>query len=271
MSGRWLLSALGIVFAAAIVFTWLILAVLFYAGQWRLVLHPASAITATPSAKLNEIHFDYTDTGDAQLDGWWIPASPGSRWTNATVLYLHGADGSLSNYVTELNALHALGINVFAFDYRGYGRSAGPHPTEARMNADADAAWDYLTSTRHLNPEKMIIYGSGYGASIAAELASRHAPAGVVLDAPNEPARNVIAANPRAKQLPMWLLLNEHFDPTATLKKLAIPKLFLDRNGEQPRTKQLFQIAAFPRELVVLKGGAGYQAAMDQFLDGVLK
>ena len=271
VTGRWLLSALGIVFAAGALFTYLILAVLFYAGQWQLVLHPANTITATPSAKFDEIHFDYTETGDARLDGWWIPASPGSRWSDATVLYLHGANGSLSNYVADLNALHALGINVFAFDYRGYGRSAGPHPTESRMNADADAAWNYLTGTRQLNPGKIVVYGSGYGASIAADLASRHAPAGVVLDAPNEPARNVIASNPRAKQLPMWLLLNEHFDSTAILKTLATPKLFLDRNGEQPRTRQLFNLAASPKELFELKGGAGYQAATDRFLDTALK
>lgn len=271
MSLRWLLSALGIVFAAGIVFTYLILAVLFYAGQWQLVLHPVRTITATPSAHFDEIHFDYTETGDARLDGWWIPASPGSRWSNATVLYLHGADGSLSNYVADLDALHALGVNVFAFDYRGYGRSAGPHPTESRMNADADAGWRYLTDTRQMNPENIIIYGKGYGASVAAELAARHAPAGMVLDAPNEPARNVIAANPRAKQLPMWLLLNEHFDPVATLKNLAVPKLFLDRDGAKPRTQQLFKLAAPPKEFFDLKNDAGYQAAMGRFLDGMLK
>lgn len=139
------------------------------------------------------------------------------------------------------------------------------------MNADADAAWNYLTGTRQLNPEQIVVYGKGLGTSVAAELASRHAPAGVVLDAPNEPARNVIASNPRAKQLPMWLLLNERFDPAKALEKLAAPKLFLDRNGAKPRTRQLFKLAASPKELFELTGGAGYQAAMDRFLDGVLK
>ncbi|HET8636068.1 MAG TPA: alpha/beta hydrolase, partial [Acidobacteriaceae bacterium] len=243
VSGRWLLGAFGAVIAAAAVLVYFTLGVLFYAGQWQLVLHPTYTITTTPQAKFEEIHFDYTETGVARLDGWWIPADHptdedlsvgapvGSRWAGDSVLYLHGADGSLSNYVADLDALHALGINVFAFDYRGYGKSKGPHPTEKRMNADADAAWRYLTDTRHMNPEHIVIYGTGYGASVAADLGARHAPAGVVLDGPNEPARNVISTDGRAKMLPMWLLLHEHFDPTATLKKLEVPKLFLDRDG----------------------------------------
>jgi len=271
MSLRWLLGAFGAVVVASAVLLYITLSVLFYAGQWQLVLHPTYKITATPQAKFEDIHFDYTETGVARLDGWWIPADAGSQWTGSAVLYLHGANGSLSNYVADLEALHGLGVNVFAFDYRGYGKSKGPHPTEARMNADADAAWRYLTDTRHMNPERIVIYGTGYGASVAADLAARHAPAGVVLDGPNEPARNVIATDGRAKMLPMWLLLHEHFDPTATLEKLTTPKLFLDRNGAQTRTEQLYQVAATPKDYFELKDGAGYQAAMTRFLDGVLR
>jgi pimeloyl-ACP methyl ester carboxylesterase len=271
MSLRWLLGAFGVVVAASAVFLYFTLSVLFYAGQWQLVLHPSYTITNTPQAKFEDIHFDYTETGAARLDGWWIPADAGSQWAGDSVLYLHGANGSLSNYVADLDALHALGVNVFAFDYRGYGKSKGPHPTEKRMNADADAAWRYLTDTRHMNPERIVIYGTGYGASVAADLASRHAPAGVVLDAPNEPARNVIATDGRAKMLPMWLLLHEYFDPTATLKTLGVPKLFLDRNGEKARTEQLYKLSASPKDYFELKNDAGYQAAMARFLDGVLR
>jgi len=286
VSGRWLLGAFGAVIAAAAVLVYFTLGVLFYAGQWQLVLHPTYKITATPQAKFEAIQFDYTETGVARLDGWWIPAEAGdhptdedlsvgtpagSQWAGDSVLYLHGADGSLSNYVSNLDALHALGVNLFAFDYRGYGKSKGPHPTEKRMNADADAAWRYLTDTRHMSPERIVIYGTGYGASVAADLAARHAPAGVVLDAPNEPARDVISTDGRAKLLPMWLLLHEHFDPTATLKTLAVPKLFLDRNGAKARTEQLYKLAATPKAYFELKDDAGYQAAMERFLDAVLK
>ncbi|MFZ0662191.1 MAG: alpha/beta fold hydrolase [Acidobacteriaceae bacterium] len=271
VSARWLLGALAVVLAVAALLAYLTLGLVFYEGQWQLVLHPARTITAVPHAPFNEIHFDYTQTGDARLDGWWIPAEAGSRWVGSTVLYLHGEAGSLSNSVADLDGLHALGVNVFALDYRGYGKSAGPHPTAARMNEDADAAWTYLTVTRHLNPKTIVVYGKGFGASVAAELAARHAPAGVVLDAPNEPARKTIESDGRSKIMPMWLLLNERFDPARVLRTLTAPKLFLDREGSKARTEELFREADSPKQYFELKDDAGYQAAMTRFLDGVLR
>ncbi|MGH7156293.1 MAG: alpha/beta hydrolase [Acetobacteraceae bacterium] len=187
------------------------------------------------------------------------------------VLYLHGGAGSLSNCTADLDSLHALGINVFAFDYRGYGKSTGPHPTEARMNADADAAWRYLTETRNLDSANIVLYGTGVGAALAADLAARHSAAGLVLDAPNQPARNIIQSDGRAKILPMWLLLNERFDPADALKSLSAPKLFVDQNGSKPRTRQLYRGAAPPKQYFELKNGADYAPTMARFLDQVLR
>jgi len=270
MSGRWLAAGVGLALLAALLCAYATLALLFYQGQWQLVLHPAKTIAATPRAKFDEIHFDYTETGVARLDGWWIPADAGGRWSGSTVLYVHSAAGSLSNCVDDLDALHAVGVNVFAFDYRGYGKSAGPHPDEARMREDVDAAWHYLTETRHLDPRTIVFYGSGVGASLATELAVRHAPAALVLDAPNEPARQIIGSDARAKLLPMWLLLNERFDPAAALETLVVPKLFLDREDSKPRTEQLYREAASPKDYFEIKPGE-YQETLKRFLDGVLK
>lgn len=266
MSGRWLAGALGVALIAAAVCAYATLALLFYQGQWQLVLHPAKTISATPRAKFDEVRFDTTETGVTQLYGWWIPADPGSRWSAATVLYLHGGAGSLSNYVDDLDALHALGVNVFAFDYRGYGKSVGPHPDERRMGEDAGAAWSYLTGMRNLDASAIVIYGTGVGATLAAELAAKHDPAGLLLDAPNEPAKQIIEADARARMLPMWLLLNQRFDPGEALEGLSVPKLFLDRNHRQPRTLQLFRKSATPKDYFEVKSDT-YQQVLLRFLD----
>lgn len=247
------------------------LGLLFYQGQWQLMLHPASQITAIPHESFEPIRFDYSEEGLARLSGWWIPADKNADLSSDTVLYLHGGAGSLSNYVSDLDALHALGVNVFAFDYRGYGTSARLHPDEKRMSADADAAWRYLTGTRHASARSIVIYGTGVGASLAAELAARHPAAGVVLDQPSAPARQVIGSDARAKILPMWLLLTQKFDPSETLKTLKTPKLFLDRDDGRARTEKLYQDAAQPKSYVVLKQESGYARAMKQFLSGALK
>ncbi len=271
MSARWLIGAFGVVLVIAALCAYATLGLLFYQGQWQLMLHPAKTITATPQAKYDEVHFDVTETGVLQLDGWWIPAESGGRWSADTVLYLHSEDGSLSDCVDDLDALHALGINIFAFDYRGYGKSAGPHPNEARMTADADAAWSYLTGMRNLGASSIVVYGTGAGASLAAELAARHAPAGVVLDRPSDTARKVIGSDARAKILPMWLLLTERFDPARALATLAVPKLFLDRDGAKARTEELYREAASPKEYFELKQNSGYGDTLMRFFDGVLR
>jgi len=272
VSGRWLAAAFAIAVAAAALCAYGTLCLLFYQGQWQMVLHPSRSMAATPASqgiKFDDIQFDYTETGVAKLDGWWIPAEPASQWSASAVLYLHGGEGSLSNCVDDLVALHSLGINVFAFDYRGFGRSAGTRPSEQRMSEDSSAAWHYLTDTRRMDSKSIVIYGSGVGASLGAELAAQHNPAGVVLDGPSDSARQTIGRDARAKILPFWLLLTERFDPVNALQDSKLPKLFVDRNGAQQRTEQLYQAAALPKEYFELRQ-SGYESTLRRFFDEIL-
>ncbi len=135
---------------------------------------------------------------------------------NDTVLYLHDGNGSLSDCLPALDALHTAGINVFAFDYRGFGRSAGAHPTEATATADSIAGWTYLTDTRHLPPRSLIVFGDGTGVTFAAHLGAQFAPAGVALEDPSPTARQIFRSDARARIVPLWLLQNEDSTPPPT-------------------------------------------------------
>jgi len=263
--------ALGITLGVAALCAYATLCLLFYQGQWQLMLHPSRTVAATPASKglkFDDVRFDYSETGSARLDGWWIPAKKDARWSGSTMLYVHEGEGSLSDSLDDLATLHTLGINIFAFDYRGFGKSAGATPREKRMIEDAEAAWTYLTETRHIPARVMVIYGRGVGASIAADLAANHPPGGLILDGPSEPAGKIIGADVRARIVPGFLI-TERFDPAETLQSLAVPKLFLDRNGMKPRTSELYKAAALPKEYFELKPGA-YEPAMRRFLDEVL-
>jgi pimeloyl-ACP methyl ester carboxylesterase len=271
ISGRWLACALLGALFAAVICAYAALCLLVYQGQWQLVLHPSAAIARTPASqglKFDDIRFDYTETGSPRLDGWWVPADTDARWSASTILYLHGGDGSLSGTVDDLGTLHSIGINVFAFDYRGYGRSAGPKPREKHMREDAEAAWSYLSDTRHIAPKSIVIYGSGIGASLAADLAVKHTPAGLILDGPSEPARQIIGADARARIVPGFLI-TERFDPGESLQTLTMPKLFLDRNGAKSRTSELYKAGALPKEYFELGQGA-FEPTLRRFLDEVL-
>ena len=194
---RWLAAGLAATLALAVVCVYLAFCLLFWQGQWQLVFKPSPAITATPASiglKYDEIAFDATETGVLQLNGWWIPAGNTSPYAADTLLFMHDGSGSLSATVPQLLALHQLGINIFVFDYRGFGKSVHLHPSEASTNEDADAAWNYLVDTRHLPPSSIVLDGVGLGAAIAAETARRHpqAPA-VILEDPRPPVRKALS------------------------------------------------------------------------------
>ena len=62
VSGRWLAGAVLATVVVAALFAYATLCILFYQGQWQLVLHPAKAITATPASRglnFDDIHFEH--------------------------------------------------------------------------------------------------------------------------------------------------------------------------------------------------------------------
>ena len=227
VSARWLLAALAIVIPAAAFCAWAVLCLLFWQGSWQLLYHPTSAITRTPTAAglaFDPVSFDPTDTGAPQLQGWWI-ASPSARFT---VLYLHGSNGNLSDTIDDLAQLHAANVNIFAFDYRGYGQSVFAHPSEARWREDAESALNYLTATRHIDPHTIVLDGTALGANLALEVAAAHPElAGVVLNAPLDNPVAAIFNDPRARLVPAHLLVSDRYDILIPVRKLEIRSLLL--------------------------------------------
>ncbi len=282
VSHRWLLRALGITLAAAAACGYLTVCLLFWQGSWQLIFHPASTVTATPASvglPFEDVRFFGTETGQPQLDGWWIPAAPDARYSRSTILYLHAATGSLSNTLPDLQALHALGINVFAIDYRGYGKSLFLRPNEQTVSEDADAAIFYLTNTRALNPASIVLYGQGLGATIAAAAAQRHpqSPA-LILENPAPTALEQVAADRRTSLLPVRLLFSDRFDLAPILQNLKTPKLLIERALSpvdatlNPRMQQLFQQSASPKtfaEIPANQDSSKYRETLRRFLDEI--
>lgn len=231
VSGRWLLTAASIAIVGAGICAWVTLCLLFWQGSWQLLYYPASAVTRTPASlglAFDAVAFATTDTGEPRLKGWWIPAAPDAQYSRLTLLYLHGQTGNLGNAVDELAALHSVGVNILAFDYRGYGQSQFVRPSEARWREDADWALNYLTATRHVAAGSIIVDGRELGANLALEVAAAHPElAGVALESPLDSPVNAIFDDPRARLVPAHLLVSDHFDAEKASNRLLIPSLWL--------------------------------------------
>ena len=232
VSGRWLLVAICGSVTAAAVCCWLALCLLFWQGSWQLLYHPSAKVQRTPASAglaFDPVAFAVTDTGVPRLRGWWIPAAQGTRTERLTVIYLHGQNGNLGDTVDALARLHAVGVNVLAFDYRGYGESQFARPSEAKWRQDADWALDYLTGTRQIDSGTIVLDGAGLGANLALEVAAEHPElAGVILDSPIEDPMEPLFNDARARMVPAHLLVRDRYDLDAAAGAVRVPVLWFE-------------------------------------------
>ncbi len=137
------------------------------------VYQPTRDWIATPDAfgrKWEAIQFQAAD--GVALSGWFLPASDGAKFRDLVVLVSHGNGGNISHRFDLYDLLLDAGLNVFAFDYRGYGRSGG-RPTESGTYRDGEAALEVLHN-RHYPDSRIVVFGESLGGGIAAELALTH-------------------------------------------------------------------------------------------------
>lgn len=242
VSARWLLTAAGVSIVAAGLCAWGALCLLFWQGSWQLLYHPVSAVTRTPASvglAFDPVAFASTEAGEPRLRGWWIPAEAQARFGRYTVLYLHRQDGNLGDCVDDLAGLHAAGVNVLAFDYRGYGQSQFQRPSEARWREDANWALQYLTGTRHVAANSIIVDGRDLGANLALEIAAEHPDlAGVIVREPLDQPVNAIFRDPRAELVPAHWLVRDRFDFIAPIAVLRIPSLWFAESQRQADAAQ---------------------------------
>jgi len=98
-----------------------------------------------------------------------------------TLLFSHGNStdiGIMFHHLKELCAM--LHVDVFAYEYSGYGESTG-EPSEEDLYADIEAAYHYLTRDCGIPDEQIVCYGQSIGSVPSVDLASKACIGGVIL------------------------------------------------------------------------------------------
>lgn len=249
-------------------------------GQARLIFYPQPAPVTTPAAVGLPYEEVWIPVGEGQIHGWWIPAAdPAAQ----TVLVFHGNATNVEGSLQQTLPLLDLGVSALIIDYRGYGLSSGPFPNETRVYADATAAWNYLTQTRELPAESIILFGHSIGGAIAIELAQQHPHAGgLIVQASFTSMSDMVDQVGYSRIVPKWLL-NQRFDSLRKIRQIALPILFIhglaDTTVPATMSQQLHDAAPGPKQLWLLPdanhnnidivAGTAYQQTLAQWLQSL--
>jgi uncharacterized protein len=262
---------------------YLLLCIALYFLQGRFIFAPAKTIEETPTnfgLKFNEVWLPISTSNSkpGRIHGWWIPAP---SKTAKTLLYFHGNGVNIGANAEQAARFHDLGLSVFLFDYRGYGKSEGSFPSENAVYADAQRAWDYLTQEQKIAPEKIVFYGHSLGGAIAINLATQHPNAGGLIV-----QSSFSSAVEMAKQkwwtaiFPVNVLLNQRFDSIYKVPQIQMPVLYLHGTADTlipfEMSKRLFEKTRSPKQLklfpnaghndVAQVGGAAYTQTVKNFV-----
>ncbi len=244
---------LGVLGISGLVY--LVLCGSLYLTQRRMMYLPQDAGSVT----LHDWGIDYEDVWisveghgpTGRLHGWWLPAEGTSE---LTFLYLHGNSGSIYSNLSQVQRLHGLGAAVLTIDYRGYGRSSGPFPTEARLYDDAVAAYRFLLCHKAVSPHRLVVYGHSLGGAIAIELAHRVTPlAGLVVEGSFTSMGDMAELSVYNACFPVRQMLTQRFESLAKVSSLTVPTLYVhglaDASVPAAMGQALYQATPDPKEI----------------------
>lgn len=216
-------------------------------------------------------------TKDGQrLHGWFFQSRAATP-AKATIIYFQGNGGNIKNTGWLGEQLAARGFSVLLFDYRGYGRSEGYLQDEAGLYADADAAYEYVSSKRGVPPQKIVLYGHSLGTAAVADLAARRECAAIIMES------GPSSASDMAKVVLPWLpsqlyfLAKNRFDSVGKLSRVHCAVLIT--HGESDETvpteqaRTLFAAANQPKKLMIIPGADHnfFGSVGDRYLDTIAK
>jgi fermentation-respiration switch protein FrsA (DUF1100 family) len=218
-----------------------------------LIWHPTRTLEATPA----DIGLGYEDVTFAaedgcRLHGWFVP-HPAAR---ATVLFFHGNAGNISHRLGSLAQFHALRVNVFLVDYRGYGRSGGAI-SEAGSYRDAAAAYRWLRQSRRIPADRIVLFGRSLGAALAADVAAREPAAGLIVESGFTSTRDMGRA--LYPWFPVWLLVPSRYDSLAKMQRVGAPVLVLHSRQDDlvpcSHGERLYEAAPGAKTFFAMRGG----------------
>lgn len=211
-----------------------------------------------------------------KLNGAYCPV----EHPRGLIMLCHGNRGNLSHLLHAAKQFRHLGLSVFLFDYRGYGKSEGS-PSSSGILMDAEAAYRYITQQLHVPASRLVIFGESLGGGPAIYLAAHHECAALISQSAFTSIPDIGAVLfPRFRWLRRFLRTN--FANLEWIPKVRAPKLLIHSRTDELTPfwmgEKLFAAAVQPKEFWIIDHGkhgaifgtAGYMDRIQDLLDRVL-
>ncbi|WP_204102513.1 MULTISPECIES: alpha/beta hydrolase [Spirulina sp. CCY15215] len=205
--------------------------VFFVADRMIFVPQPASYTDDEDILKLST-------SNQEKFSGLYLP-NPNAQYT---LLYSHGNAEDLGEIRPVLEFFQAIGFNVFAYDYRGYGTSEGK-ASERNTYEEIEIAYTYLTEKIGISPDRILLFGRSVGGGPTLNLATRKPVGGIILESTFTQVFRVV--------VPFPLLPFDKFRNLDKIKQIKVPVLIV--HGMEDNTipfshgQKLFAAAPEPK------------------------
>ena len=256
---------------------WLLLVILIYVFQSHLIFFPEKAVLLTP----DDVNLPYRDVylksaAGTRIHGWYVP----HEQPRATLLFLHGNAGNISQRLDSVKFFYSMGLSVFIIDYQGYGRSSGS-PSEAGTYQDARAAWSFLTGEQKLPPRQVIVFGRSLGGAVAVWLAAEYHPGALIIESTFTSIADL--GKHYYPYLPVQWLTRIRYPTLDRISGVRCPLLVIHSRDDEiipfEQGQRLYSAAVEPKEFLQISGGhndgfllsAGiYSGGLQSFIDAYI-
>ena len=227
--------------------------VLFYSKlENKLIFYPDRGFDDSPS----NWNLSYRDVLLRTKDGeklhcWFFPLAG----EPPVLLFCHGNAGNISHRIENAEHLVKRGISVFLLSYRGYGKSTG-RPSEKGIYLDGLAAYDYLTESEKIPPNRIALFGRSLGGAVALEVALQRGVKCIIIESAFTSLRDM------SKTIFPWSLFSpfipNHYNNGSKIATLSVPKLIVHGKNDEIVPfwigEKLFTLAKDKKKFLAIEG-----------------
>lgn len=128
---------------------------------WKTVKIPKTKISSTPEDLLFEYeNVEFTTPDGVKLSGWYIKGKSKAP----VIVGCHNFGSNKEYLLNSIIRLNKVGYNIFLFDFRGHGESAGASSMGIEGKKDVIGALDYLQTEKDFERKEIGIWAVGSGA-----------------------------------------------------------------------------------------------------------